>query len=402
MERSDTLTKVISALLFIAMLAYLGVYLIRSINDPVQTAPAVYTTVTDSASASGLVVRDEFIITSDDTHVDCSVGDGQRVAAGAVLAESYSSETALERANRVRELELEISRLKSVLPGLATSYDLSVRDSAIRSSVLDLTKAVTMHDLSELDSCCISIRALVCRDSTGSSSSSDLLAMEQELSSLRHSSTSDTSSITAERSGVFSSVVDGFEYLTPDIIKGCSPEQLRSLIRSSPEPESGAVGKIVTSYSWYYAAVVSAEDAECLTEGASASLKFGRFYDSIIPARVESISPVMGGECSVVFSCSQALADTLAMRQVSAEIVFDEYSGIRVPSEAMNFETADDGTERAFVYTLTGIQAEKKFVEIVYTAEDFYLVSSTGADALREGNEIIFGSDDIFDGKVLD
>jgi len=402
MERTDTVTKIISALLFVAMLAYLSVYLVRSVRDPIQTAMAVYTTVEDSAVASGIVVRSEELITGGETYVDCSAAEGRRVSAGSVIAVSYSSEAALERANRVRELELEIARVKSLLPGQASSSDLSVRDGAIRSAVLDLTRALASHDLSELDSCSLGLRSLVYDDQRAVVSQSELAAMEAELASLEHSSTADTSFITARAPGVFSSVLDGYEALTPAEILTYGPERLWSVIRSRPASTDGAVGKLITDYTWYFAAVVSAEDAEHLREISRATLKFGRYYDGVLTGKIEHISAEMDGECAVVFSCTQALSDTLAMRQVSAEIVYAQYAGIRVPAGAMHFETAEDGTERAYVFTLTGLQAEKKRVEIVYEAEDYYLVASTGADALREGNEIIVSGKDIYDGKVLD
>lgn len=401
MERTDTLTKIISLLLFFAMLAYMGVYLIRSAGAPIRTAPAVRATVTDSADANGIVVREETVITSSDTYVDCTAGDGQRVSAGTELAVAYSSEAALERANRIRELELEISRLKTLLPDLATEDDLSARDSAVRSAILRLSAAVADMDLSELDSASLSLRTLVYDSQTSDAAQSDLSALEREMNSLMHSSTSDISTISAPAAGIFTTVIDGFEGLSLEDVLSCSPQQLWELMKTGPETNSAAVGKLITDYDWYFASVMDAEDAARLKTSGTVYLNFGRYYDGSIPARVVTVSLESDGECAVIFSCSQALTDTVAMRQVSAEVIFSQHSGIRVPAEAVHYETGSDGTQSAWVYTVTGLQAEKKYVDVIYETGDFLLVSGSGADALREGNEIIVSGQDIYDGKVL-
>ena len=61
-----------------------------------------------------------------------------------------------------------------------------------------------------------------------------------------------------------------------------------------------------------------------------------------------------------------------------------------------------DSTERLCVFTMTGLQAERKKVTLVYAGEDFCLVASEGDDALREGNDIIVSSAELYNGRVFD
>ena len=52
--------------------------------------------------------------------------------------------------------------------------------------------------------------------------------------------------------------------------------------------------------------------------------------------------------------------------------------------------------------TLTGMQAEKKYIEIAYETDEYYLVKvSEEARSLRVGNEIILSTKGVTDGKVL-
>ena len=107
----------------------------------------------------------------------------------------------------------------------------------------------------------------------------------------------------------------------------------------------------------------------------------------------------MNGQQVVVFSCADALTSTLSIRQATAEIITAQYSGLRVPTEAIY--TDEDGTK--YVYTMTGLQAERKDIELVYTGDAYCIVKAAGgASALRDGNQVIITQDELYDGKVMD
>ena len=396
MKRTNTVINITAILLFCAVLTYTGLYVLRSVRNDYQTAPAVNVTVSDGLYASGIIVRDETLITCRDTYVDLNIDDGQHISAGSVLAVSYSSDTALGRANRVRELELEIARIRTILNEQSAERDLTIRDTAARDALFELAAALGRGDLSDLDDLSLSLRSHVF-DSGSDATHSRLSELEFELSGLQSSSTSDTKQILADAPGTFSSVLDGFEDLKADDIKGISPKELASLMKEERSASEKAIGKLVTSYSWYLASIMDENDAKKLSVGSTVSLQLQRNYVGTIPASVDNIGRPINGECTVIFSCSSALADTLPLRQVSAEIVLSEHTGLRVPLKALY--TDEDGTN--YVYTLTGIQAEKKPVSVIYEDEEFVLVTSEGDNALREGNDIIMSSQELYDGKIM-
>jgi len=53
------------------------------------------------------------------------------------------------------------------------------------------------------------------------------------------------------------------------------------------------------------------------------------------------------------------------------------------------------------VFAMTGLQAERKKVELIFAGEEYALVESSGSDALREGNEVIVQTVGLFNGKVF-
>lgn len=397
MKRTDTVTIIIALVLFLAVAAYAGVYAYGALTDQTVTAQAAVTSVSAEGTASGIVVRSETVLQSSEPYIDTAVPEGAKVAAGEVIATAMSSQTGLERACRIHELELEIARMSAAVEDISSALDLTARDEQLRSAVLEVTGCVARRELDRLDAASLNLRCLTFDESE--SSQAELDALRAELASLRSSSSSDTSLLTAGRAGVFSSAVDGYEHLTPESLNGLTPESVPELISSRGEVPEGAYGKLVTDYSWYFAAVMSDADAANLTEGAYASLDFGRYYGSDVSARVQSISAGHNGSTAVVFRCDTALADTLSMREVSASVVFDEYNGIRIPSDALR--TDDDGAH--YVWVITAMQLERKDVSVIYRADDFCVVERQAApNALREGNEIVVSGTDLYEGKLMD
>ena len=193
---------------------------------------------------------------------------------------------------------------------------------------------------------------------------------------------------------------DEWKGTRPALLEDLTPETLDALTDYSPDKPAGAYGKLVTSYQWYFAAAMSADDAENLAVGRTATLNFGRYYGADIYARVVSISAPSDGVVAVVFRCDTALADTLAMRCVPANVVFATYSGIRVPAQAVQYDR-ESGTH--FVWCVTAMQLERKDVEVVYADSDIAVIAeSTAADALRDGNTVVVSGQDLYEGKIME
>ena len=399
MKRTDRLTNFIALLLFLALAAYIGVYAARAMRGTTVTAEAVAADFDLSGVASGIVIRQETVLTSGEPYIDVTAAEGAKVAVGAAVATAVSSEQGLERANRMHELEREISRVSTALQGLRSAEDLTTREASLTGAARELAAAVARHDAGGLDSASLNLEALLLGTQDGTVSAEHLAALEREKQSLETSSSGGTRTLTAGISGVFSSVVDGYEHLGPADLKDLTPSALEEMINNGSETVDGAYGKLVSDYRWYFAAVMSGADAANLRAGNSATLNFGRWYGADVRAQVVSVSEMDDGDAAVVFRCDTALADTLSMRAVSASVVFDSYSGIRVPAQAVRTDAETEGT---YVWTVTAMQLERKDVEIIYAADDFVIVRRGSAPgALREGNTVVVSGSDLYEGKIM-
>ena len=395
MKRTDRLTTILALVLFLAFLAYVGAYAWRALTDRTVTAEATLTSVTEEGTASGIVVRRETVLESQEPYIDITASEGGRVAAGGAVALAMQSEAGLERARRIRALEQEIERVSAALAGAASAEDLTVRGEKVRGALLDLTGAVARRDHTSLPGAAIALRSLVF--SEGGATRQELEALQRELSGLLGSAGADTSEVTARESGVFSAAVDGWEHLTPEVLDALTPDGLYALIDSRADVSPNCFGKLVTDYVWYYAAVMPQSDAESLTVGGFVTLDFGKNYASGVPAVVESVSAPAGGEVAAVFRCDRLLADTLSMREISAAVLFGQYSGIRVPADAVR----EDGGE-TYVWVITAMQLERKSVSVLYTGDGFCVVErGSASDALREGSTIVVSGTELYEGKVM-
>ena len=99
-----------------------------------------------------------------------------------------------------------------------------------------------------------------------------------------------------------------------------------------------SAGKIITSSTWYYAAVLPAAEAEELEVGQEVTLRLSKGLKQDAPAHVQSISNQEDGQVAVVFACTRYISQVTLLRRQQAEIILREYSGIRVPTAALRMD----------------------------------------------------------------
>ncbi|MCD7749003.1 MAG: hypothetical protein LUH42_03015, partial [Oscillospiraceae bacterium] len=332
MKRSDALLKVISFVMFLAMAAYLTVYIVQRTTDAVQTALVVTATMNDSISMSGLVVREELVLQSSEAYIDITVSDGDKVGAGQTVAVAYSSEAALERATQLHALNQEIEEVSAALDSVE---DVTLTgDQSIYDAIIDLSYTMQTGDLVYMESQESALASLIFHTESEDATEEYLSELEKEYYELEQTSAGDSREITVGQAGTFSSLVDGYEGVSPEYIQTLTPGALRVLISAERTVSSTAFGKLVVSYDWYYAAIIE-EDAGDLELGETVSLSFGRYYSGSLDAEVVYLSEADDGEQIALFSMNQGLADMLAVRAVSADLVYQEYTGLRVPVKGL-------------------------------------------------------------------
>ncbi|MBO4832286.1 MAG: hypothetical protein J5569_07495 [Oscillospiraceae bacterium] len=383
MRRSNTLLIVISVLFLIAIICYIGLNLIQSGTDPLRTAPAVSCTVEDSCEAVGYAVRTESVLTAEG-YVASDLADGEHVSYGQSVATRYGSEEALALADEIRSLRLQISQIENSIMG---------RGDAM-TSVISLSRAVEDRDLQRLDQLAMDVRANIFSRNTSGNPEAELAALTEQLRTLQDQ-TSDADDVRVFSSGTFSSAVDGYERIAPSDLEGLQPSDLEDLF-SGPEIPQGAFGKLISGTTWYFASRMNSADAQRLSPGGTALVKFNKTFSADLTMDVVSVSEAANGMRLVVFSSDRDLEKASGLRRLTADIVFAQESGLLVPKEAVH---DDDGT---YIYILAGYQAMRTDIEVISDYDEEYcLIRPAENGTLAANASVIVSARGLFDGKVV-
>ena len=427
MKTSNLITKLAMGVLLAGVLLYFGIYIYRSCTGGLTTVRAYEDTADVGINASGLVVRQEQVLTSDTTAtVDYSPAEGDKVAGGGVVATLYTSTAGLEVKKSIQNLEAELDQLQYAKSTSAGASDAAKTETELLSAMAGLHASVSAGDLTGLEQDALRLRSLVFkRDYTYGSSTQELDALiarkNEELDALRASLGSVATVVRAPLSGVFSSVADGYETLLyPALLEDLTVQQLIGLENQQPQAPVDAIGKLITSSVWYFAASAPTDEAKGLMEGAQYTISFSRDYTGQALMTLERRGDDEGGRTLLVFSCRTGLADTTLLRRQTAEVVTQHITGIHIPRSALralketrkravtdengNTQTVEEEVTVTGVYTVVSRQAEFHPVTVLYQGADYFLVSPADpedAGRLRAGDEILVYTAGIIDGKVV-
>lgn len=423
MKESTLATKVMIAVLCLGVLVYLAVYFVQGWEEDLVTTTAYAYSQDVGLEASGVVVREETVLPGSGGYVDQILAEGERAAVGDAVVLLYNDASALSTRQSIRTLTAEIEQLEYALSDRSQGGNASRLDEQIISSVVSLRALTASGSLSTLEDAALNLRAMVFKrdhtyGDTGAAAQLSQLIQDKrsQLADLNRSLNQVSRTVYAPAAGVFSSTVDGWEtLLTPDILSSLTADRLVQLLTQRPAADPQAVGKLVTGSTWYFAALLPGTNSG-LQEGQTYPVSFGDGYYGQVPMRLENI--VLGEEQTLVtFSARSHLADTVPLRVETADVITRQIQGIRIPRKALRVETetvetTDEETGGAAtsqvnhygVFTVVRSQAEWQEVEVLYTADAYYLVRPVNPEAstrLRAGDEVVLNSSGIYDGKVV-
>ena len=425
MKNNSLGMKILMAAVTLGLLAYFGLQGYLYFSDPLTTTLAYTYQVEESVSLSGYVVRQEQVLEDDGGGLlRLRREEGERVSRGGAVASVYADQSSLDRQAEISTLESRVEQLQYAQDAAGSSEVSMKLDAQILQNILEYRQCLTADRMAKAETYGSQLRALVLkRDYTYSENedlSGQIEALQAQIKELKTQAAGSVRTVTAPVSGLYSAVVDGYEtVLTPESLSDMTPSQL-SAVRADSTVSSG-VGKLILGDSWYYAASMSAADAEELQEasdalkkaGKSLTLRFAKSVERDLPVTVSRIGPEENGRCVVVFEGKTYLSRLTLLRQQSAQVVWDSTEGIRVPKEALRMEKVtvnSEGqrvTEEATgVYCVVGMEARFKPVEVLYNGSSFLLVRANApADKeklrLRPGDEVIITANDLSDGKVI-
>ena len=409
MKSTSLSTKFITALLLLAVIAYFGVQGYRYVTDP-ETTAIVYRYRSEQAIAvRGYVVREEQVVDCAETLLELTHAEGEHIGAGDTIATVYRSAEALRATQELEALRAQKEQLEYARSAANDTETALKLDSEIRDQILSVRAAYEAGSFSALDALSDRLKTTVLKREYAYNGSEELGARLEELNAqIREASAASggTTRVTASVSGTYSAVADGYEsVLTPESLADMTPSGLAAV---SPQSVSSTVGKIVSGSKWYFAASVSEADAAKLRTGQRLTLRMASGVDFDLPVTLTRVSEAENGNCLVVTESDKYLAYVTLLREQNAEIVIDEYEGLRIPKNALRV----NGDGVSGVYCLIGRTAYFKPVNIIYQGGEYCLVEPGRIEAatesqkslltLRTNDEVIISAGELYNGKVVD
>ncbi len=408
MKSDRLIIQTISVVICLFLIVYVSFHSVNLDSQPYQTEVALTYTISDSVEASGVIIREEQLISGQASGgvVSYQQSDGTVVREGSVIAEVYSSSSDISIRRQIRALEEQITALQKVSDARSAEYSSTETvNRQINSEIDDYIALVHQGQISSISENKNELLYLLSQKDVimGETESyeSRITQLQSEVDSLTSRLSGSLVQYTSPEIGYFARMTDGYEsVLTPDSIETMTVEQIRNFSQEKVVFDNSTLGKIVTDHHWYYAAVLPKSDSEKFIVGDTVYLNFNMYNITQIPFTVEEVRTDDSDpdNCMVLMSTSHMVPELLMVRNPSVQIDFTSYTGLRIPAKAKRYEGQQVG-----VYVLDGDVVRFKTINIIYENSEFILCGANSdlERPLEIYDQVIVEGTDLSDGKPV-
>lgn len=406
MKRKIPWFQITSVVLSIIVISYIVYNAFAYSYSPIDTQRLTEeTTIEETIDFKGFALRDEKIIdTSASGTVIPLAHDGKRVANGDNIAVVCQNDDQAAAYTKLESLKHELERYKNINdPDGTQELSADKLNTKISDAYDDIMDAVTTGAYDKLPDALTAYADKCATKQILTEGSIDLSAkltsLENEIDALTAQNIN-YSSVKAPKSGYYINTIDGYESaLSYKDALSLTSQQIESALNAEPAAVSGnSLGKIVESYKWYIVGETESQNSSYFKNGAKITVNFPKEGVNHVTMLVEK-ADTQGDKMTVVLSCS-LMDETFAnMRTEDMQIVTKSHTGYRVPSNVIRFDE-DNNTG---IYVLRGKIITFIPVEIIYTEDDFAIISSSSSNgkSVRLYDEVIIKGKDLEDGKVI-
>ena len=403
---------VASALVSLAVIAYIVYHLVISFGTSVETTPAQLVTVNETMTVEAYILRDETVLTSaTGGGVNCLFRDGVMVRRKAAVADVYSGTDTTTIKARISDIDDQIRILEeSSVAKNAAMDDSATLGASLDSLYYNILEKVNQNNIDYAFRRKNEMLTLMNKRQIVQRTVSDYSAQIADLQSRRIQLTSSLTNISetiyAPSSGYFYSEVDGYENVfNSALCDTLTIEGYKKLADTTPtDYGSTAVGKIATDYKWYIACLVETDQVNAFVENKSYTVVFPYSSDTELPMTlVRSVRDDEAKQTLLIFSTGYVDPNFNFLRRQSVDIVEESYTGYRVPVSAVRIVDGRKG-----VYVLNGNLVEFREIESLAEIDGNLIVKERDslndpdyAKKLGFFDQIITKGKNLYEGKVI-
>lgn len=408
MKQKGILIKILSVLSALIIVGYLGVQAYELVEKSYTTRTARTQTVYETADAEMYIIRDEVILGSGGSGVLVPLAEnGERVSRGSEIAASFPSEQSAENYARLQTLNKKLTAYKKISSQLRlANLDIEKLSDEIENDFKEMLDAVYDNDFSSFSDYELSFSEKLSRKQISLGESVDcseaIARLETQIAALS-SSSNPSSIVTAESSGYYVNRLDGYEgKLSASDIDSLNAQALKEAVDGGAKAVSEqSLGKIISGYNWYIACILKNSAASRLKTNSECTVKLG---DCTVTTTVYAVKQATEGENLVIFKCNLMNEQLATLRCVNGSVVLDEYTGLKVPKEAVRVD--ENGITGVYV-KLANI-VEFRAVDVLYATDEYIITNEAsdrsrikGYDYLALYDEVFVSGKDLRDGMVI-
>lgn len=379
-KRNETRTTntITVRIIFVALIVVILITLVRQIfifvNNNLKTERAVLYTVGRNVQLNGVFVRDEKVVTYNGSGVMSFLyPDGSKIAKNSTIAEVYDSVEQITAKNEIAKIEIEIANLQRAQNRGTTEF---VQPDFITKQIDEKYKQITYYiehsNFEGLESTKEDMLVLMNIYNIMIDAETDyedrIASLETKIANLKIQMKEPKDEITASESGYFVSYCDGYEsILNYENINSLGKDDILKVFDEKPNVSSNYIGKMFDDYSWKMVAVATLPNRFLIGETLTMRLNSSSVLYTVTVEDVKTTDT--DNEYILVLSCEQLGEELVESRTAECELIFNEYTGLKVPRDAICFNSKGEKG----VYVLLGEQTSFKKLDIIYEGEDFVL-----------------------------
>ena len=397
---------ILSIVLCLIVLVYIGFQVYRSVFSHVDTELAIIHSVYHSLDAEGLVYRTETVIpASNSGHIYYAIENGTRVAKNNIIASVYSDANSGHIKQEMEQIDQQIAAFKAIQADASSGrFTLDVINEQTQDALYRLIQDTELGNLSENGDAKFDILSLLSKKQIVTGKQVDFTAKIQELETrkkdLKAQYRAPKAQIYAPVAGYFADRTDGYEsVLTPDSLENLTVSALQNHLQESVPPQNATGGKIVSGYEWYMACILPDTYYNALGVGKHLSLRMSFVLDEAVPATVYSCNKDNKGNMAIVFRCDYMSAELSTIRKEPVQIQLVEHYGLKVPKKAIVINEE----QQAGVYVRSGnVVSFRKIKQVFSDPADYVICEQSDEEGyLRMYDDIIVGGKNLYDGKII-
>lgn len=401
--------KTVLLCIFLILAVYVGISFIVNSGGSLTTYTVREGEISESFTAEGFIFKEQQVISAPSGgYLECVVSESERVGKGGTVAYIYANEAPIKEKNRIKEIDKKIKELSENERSMSASENDSVRlEQEVAKVCISLPESVRDNDVEALEKARESLDSIVeaRKKISGSDESNQdkINALQSEKTQLEQKYDMSKTAVKADRAGSFTAKVDGLEeVLGADKIENITQSYLQSIKvneeKSSDERvEAGTpVGKIVDTYTWYFAANVSKDIAASLKKGDSVRLKFLDSSDNMIDGSVYKIADENDKGAVLVIKSAGYTDNLYSMSAVKVEVVKKTYKGMKIPAKAIRVKDGKKG-----VYIVSGNKVKFRDAKVYHMDDEWAVVSKEENNGLKLYDSVVVNGSNIYEGKVV-